>query len=85
MYIYDLLRTKLQMPSSNCSLVIAVKPKAKYEFQATAGLLLCILKEILKMAVFWVLAPCSMVEIDRPFTGAFCSALRPVDGSSKHL
>jgi hypothetical protein len=25
-----------------------------------------------KMTVFWDVAPCSLVEIDRRFTGAYC-------------
>jgi hypothetical protein len=27
---------------------------------------------IMKMAVFWVVAPCSLVEIDRRFRDAYC-------------
>jgi hypothetical protein len=27
---------------------------------------------LLKMAVFWVVAPCSLVEVYRPFRGAYC-------------
>jgi hypothetical protein len=26
----------------------------------------------MKMTVFWVLAPCSLIEIDRRFRGAYC-------------
>jgi hypothetical protein len=26
----------------------------------------------IKMAVFWVVAPCSLVDIDRRFSGAYC-------------
>jgi hypothetical protein len=34
----------------------------------------------LKMAVFWVFAPCSLVQVYRRFRGAI-----PDDGGSKHL
>jgi hypothetical protein len=34
------------------------------------------------MTVFWVVAPCSLVEVYRRFTGA---SDRPDDGGSKHL
>jgi hypothetical protein len=38
----------------------------------------------LKMTVFWDTAPCSLVEIDRSFRGAYrCD--RPDDGCSKNL
>jgi hypothetical protein len=42
----------------------------------------------MKMAVFWVVAPCSLVEVYRRFRGACCVSHqgdRPDDGDSKHL
>jgi hypothetical protein len=36
------------------------------------------------MAVFWDVAPCSLVEIYRRFRGSCCDD-RPDDGGSKHL
>jgi hypothetical protein len=46
----------------------------------------------MKMAVFWAVAPCSLVEVYRRFTGASClhhqgclHYHRPVGGGSKHL
>jgi hypothetical protein len=38
----------------------------------------------MKMTVFWDVAQCSVVEIDRRFRGAYCLHC-PDDGSSKHL
>jgi hypothetical protein len=35
----------------------------------------------MKMTVFWDVAPCSLVEINRRFRGAY----RPDDGGSNHL
>jgi hypothetical protein len=40
----------------------------------------------MKMAVFWVVAPCSLVEIYRPFRGACCLHHQDdADGGRKHL
>jgi hypothetical protein len=40
----------------------------------------------MKMAVFWVVAPCSLVEVYRRFRGACClSYQRPADRSTNHL
>jgi hypothetical protein len=40
----------------------------------------------MKMAVFWVLVPCSLVELYRRFRGAFClHHHRPDNGGSKHV
>jgi hypothetical protein len=38
-----------------------------------------------KMTVFWDVAPCSLLEIDRRFRGACCLHDRCDDGGSKHL
>jgi hypothetical protein len=41
-----------------------------------------------KMTVFWDVAPCSLVEIERRFRGAYCllhQAHHPDNGGSKHL
>jgi hypothetical protein len=40
---------------------------------------------ILKMTVFWDVAPCSLVEFYRRFRGACCLQYRPDDGGSKHI
>jgi hypothetical protein len=48
-------------------------------------------KETLKMAVFWVVAPCSLVEVYQRFRGPCCLhhqgdvTHRPDDGGSKDL
>jgi hypothetical protein len=39
----------------------------------------------MKMAVFWVVAPRSLVEVTRHFRDSCCLYHRPVDGSSKYL
>jgi hypothetical protein len=40
----------------------------------------------LKMAVFWVVAPCSLVEVYRLFRGACCLYHQSLDDEgSKHL
>jgi hypothetical protein len=42
----------------------------------------------MKMAVFWVVASCSLVEVFRRFRGARClhhQGDRPDDGGSRHL
>jgi hypothetical protein len=44
----------------------------------------------LKLTLFWVVAPCSLVEVYRRFKDACClhyqgGAHRPDDGGSKHL
>jgi hypothetical protein len=42
----------------------------------------------MEMTAFWYLAPCSLVEIDRRFVGAYCfyhQGGRVNDGGSKHL
>jgi hypothetical protein len=39
----------------------------------------------MKMAVFWVAVPCSLVDIYQRFRGTYCLHHRPVDGGSKHL
>jgi hypothetical protein len=38
-----------------------------------------------KMAVFWVVAPCSLVEVYQRFTGPYCLHHRPDDEGSKDL
>jgi hypothetical protein len=38
----------------------------------------------MKMTVFWVVAPCSLVEVYRRFRVVFCDD-RPDDAGSKHL
>jgi hypothetical protein len=38
----------------------------------------------MKMAVFWVVAPCRLVEVYQRFKGP-CSGHRPDDGGSKDL
>jgi hypothetical protein len=40
---------------------------------------------IMKMAVFWVFAPCSLVEVYRSFRGACCLHQQGDDGGSKDL
>jgi hypothetical protein len=45
-------------------------------------------KRSMKMAVVWNVAPCSLVEIDRRFRGAYCphhQGDRPDDEGSEHL
>jgi hypothetical protein len=37
----------------------------------------------LKMAVFWDVAPCSLVEVYRRFRGAYCLHHQGGDGKSK--
>jgi hypothetical protein len=40
---------------------------------------------IMKMAVFWVVAPCSLVEVYRRFRGTCCLHHQaPNDGGNKH-
>jgi hypothetical protein len=39
----------------------------------------------MKMAVFWVAAPCSLVDVYPCFIGAYCLRHRLDDGGSKHL
>jgi hypothetical protein len=42
----------------------------------------------MKIAVFWVVAPCSLVEVYQRFSGACCLHYqddRPDDGGSKDL
>jgi hypothetical protein len=45
----------------------------------------------MKMAVFWVVAPCGLVEVYRSFRDVCClhhqgdEALRPDNGDTKHL
>jgi hypothetical protein len=42
----------------------------------------------MKFRVLWDVAPCSHVEVDRHFRGAYClyhQAHRPDDGGSTHL
>jgi hypothetical protein len=36
----------------------------------------------MKMAVFWVVVPCSLVELYRRFRGTFCLTRRSDDGSN---
>jgi hypothetical protein len=40
-----------------------------------------------KLRVFWDVAPCSQVDFDRPFRGAYClyHQDRPDDGGNMHL
>jgi hypothetical protein len=44
---------------------------------------------VTKMAVFWVVAPCSLVEVYQRFRGPYClhhqGDRRPDDGGSKDL
>jgi hypothetical protein len=40
---------------------------------------------LLKMAAFWYVALCSLVEVYRRFRGTYCLHQGPDDGSSKHL
>jgi hypothetical protein len=37
------------------------------------------------MAVFWFVAPCSLVEVHRRFRGTCCLHHRPDDGGRKYL
>jgi hypothetical protein len=39
----------------------------------------------MKMAAFWDVALCSLVEVDRRFRGAYCFHLRPYDGVGTHI
>jgi hypothetical protein len=39
----------------------------------------------MKIAVFWVVAPCSLVEVYQRFRGACCLHHRPNDRGSKHI
>jgi hypothetical protein len=39
----------------------------------------------MKMGVFWVVAPCSLVEVYRHFRDTGCLQYRPDDGGSKYL
>jgi hypothetical protein len=39
----------------------------------------------LKFRVFWDVAPCSHVEVDRRFRGAYCLHHRPDDGGNTHV
>jgi hypothetical protein len=39
----------------------------------------------MKMAVFWVVVPCSLLEVYQRFRSACCLHHRPDDGGSKHL
>jgi hypothetical protein len=38
-----------------------------------------------KMAIFWIVAPCSLVEVYRRFRGACCLHYQGDDGGRKHL
>jgi hypothetical protein len=38
-----------------------------------------------KMAVFWIVAPCSLVQVYQHFRGPCCIYNRPDDGGSKDL
>jgi hypothetical protein len=40
---------------------------------------------ISKMDVFWVVAPCSLVEVDRRFRGSYRLHHQGDDGGSMHL
>jgi hypothetical protein len=39
----------------------------------------------MKITVFWDDAPCSLVEMDQRFRGAYCPYYHGDDGGSKHL
>jgi hypothetical protein len=39
----------------------------------------------MKMTTFWDIAPCSLVEVDRRFRGAYCLHYRPDDGGSMYI
>jgi hypothetical protein len=39
----------------------------------------------MKVAVFWLLAPCGLAEVCRRFRGFCCLHHRPDNGGSKHL
>jgi hypothetical protein len=39
----------------------------------------------IKMAVLWVVAPCSLLEVYQLFRGPCCLHYRPDDGGSKDL
>jgi hypothetical protein len=39
----------------------------------------------MKMTAFWDIAPCSLIEVDRRFRGAYCVHHQGDDGGSKHL
>jgi hypothetical protein len=50
------------------------------------------MEAIKKLIAFYDIAPCSVVEVDRRFSGAYChqgddggGTHRPEDGGSKHL
>jgi hypothetical protein len=38
----------------------------------------------LKMKVFWDIVPCSIVEVDGRFRGAYCSIICEMSGSCEH-
>jgi hypothetical protein len=39
----------------------------------------------MKMTVFWDASPCSLVEADQRFTGAYCLHRQGDNGYSEHL
>jgi hypothetical protein len=39
----------------------------------------------LKFKVFWDMAPCAHIEVERYFRGAYCLHHHPDDGGSMHL
>jgi hypothetical protein len=51
--------------------------------------LLCKVRLVMKMAVFWVVSPCSLVDVFRRFRGSYCLHHQgdhfPDDGGRKHL
>jgi hypothetical protein len=43
------------------------------------------LQEVVKISIFWDVAPCSIVEVDRRFRGAYCLHHQGDEAGSKHL
>jgi hypothetical protein len=39
----------------------------------------------MKIKAFWDMVPCNLVELDRPFRGAYCHHYQGDDGGSKRL
>jgi hypothetical protein len=62
----------------------------KLEHGFVLEVLKCYVTRNLNMAVFWVVAPCSLVEVYRSFRGVAASIIRatrdrPDDGGRKHI
>jgi hypothetical protein len=70
---------------------VTERGEGKWKGQGGAGwqrvcLSTYVVTENTKMAVFWVVAPCSLVEVYQRFRGPCCFRHhRPVDGGSKDL